>query len=131
LIVFAALIFSVLAVGPASSATPSSATSVEVARAEAEANAKTPAGRSYEGVVIGRVDEWLRPAVKRCLKDAPNEERISFDALVEVDVDGKAEEVVFGPETAVARCVAPDFRDAAYPRPPRPDWWVKVEVVLK
>ena len=48
-----------------------------------------------------------------------------------VSADGKAEEVVFGPETAVARCVAPDFRDAAYPRPPKPDWWVRIEVQLK
>lgn len=128
--VFAALIFSVLAVAPASSTAASAATSVEVARAEAESNAKTPAGRRYEGVVIGRVDEWLRPAIQRCLKDVPSEERISFDALVEVGADGKAEEVAFGPETALARCEAPDFRDAAYPRPPGADWWVKVQVVL-
>jgi hypothetical protein len=109
----------------------SAATPVEVARAEAESNAKTPAGRNYEGVVIGQVDEWLRPAVRRCLKDVPSEDRISFDALVEVGGDGKPEEVVFGPETAVARCVAPAFREASFPRPPKPDWWVRIEIQPK
>ena len=106
----------------------SSATPVEVARAEAEQNVKSPAGRRYEGVVIGQVDEWLRPAIHRCIEKLPKEEIVSFDGLVRVDEGGKAAEVVFGPETGLARCVAPDFRDASYPRPPKPDWWVRIEV---
>ncbi len=106
----------------------SASTPVEIARAEAEQNVKSPAGRRYEGVVIGQVDGWLRPAIGRCLKDLPKEELVSFDGLVRVGEEGKAAEVVFGPETALARCVAPDFRDAAYPRPPKPDWWIKIEV---
>src|SRR5689334_2567750 len=91
------------------------ATPVEVARAEAEQNVKSPAGRRYEGVVIGQVDEWLRPAIRRCLRDLPKEELVSFDGLVRVGEEGKAAEVAFGSETALARCVAPDFRDASYP----------------
>jgi hypothetical protein len=107
------------------------ATGVEVARNEAENNAKSPAGKRYEGTVIGKVDPWLRPAVEKCAKDAPAEERISFEALVRVGAEGKAEEVLFGPETAVARCVAPTFRDQTYPRPPEPSWWVKLQVRMK
>jgi hypothetical protein len=106
-------------------------TPTAVARQEAESNVKTPAGRAYEGVLIGRVEEWLRPVLERCLRDAPAQERISFDAFVRVGGGRTAEEVLVSPETAVARCVAPDFRDAAYPRPPAPSWWVKVEVRLK
>jgi len=107
------------------------ATGVEVARSEAEANVKSPAGKRYEGSLIGKVEEWLRPAVEKCAKQAPQEELISFDALIRVGADGKAEEVVFGPETAVAKCVAPTFQDQTYPRPPEPSWWVKVQVRLK
>jgi hypothetical protein len=106
-------------------------TPVEVARSEAETNAKSPAGKRYEGVLISKADEWLRPALERCVKDAPETERISFDALVRVSSEGKAEEVLFGPETEVAKCVAQDFREARYPRPPQPDWWAKVIVRLK
>jgi len=107
------------------------ATPVEVARNEAESNAKSPAGKRYEGVMVSRLEEWLRPAVERCVKKAAKEEIISFDALVRVGEDGKAEEVVFGPETEVARCIAPDFRDRTYQHPPKPSWWVKVEVRLQ
>lgn len=102
-----------------------------MARQEAEANVRTPAGRTYEGVVIARVEEWLRPAVERCVKDAPTEEQVGFDVFVRVGEGGKPEEVLFSPETAVARCVAPEFRSANYPSPPQPSWWVKIEVRLK
>ncbi len=106
-------------------------TPLAVAREEAESNAKSPAGRSYEGVVIGRVDEWLRPMVERCVKDAPAEEKISFNVFVRVGATGKPEEVLHSPDTAVARCVEPGFRDVKYPSPPMPDWWVKIEVRIK
>ena len=57
----------------AASVASSASTPVEVARAEAEENVKSPAGRRYEGVVIGRVEEWLRPAIQKCLRDLPKE----------------------------------------------------------
>jgi hypothetical protein len=123
-------LFSIGAVGPALVA-EQPRTPTAVARQEAESNVRTPAGRAYEGVVIGRVDEWLRPALERCVKDAPPEERISFDVLVRVGAEGQAEEALFAPETAVARCVAPEFRSAKYPSPPQPSWWVKIQVRLK
>lgn len=106
-------------------------TGVEVARSEAESNARTPAGRRYESVLVSKTEGWLRPAVARCARNAPKEEIISFDGLVRIGAEGNAEEVLFGPDTAIARCVAPDFRDATYPRPPQPSWWVKIEVRLR
>jgi len=122
------LIAALLSLHPLESSSPPPSTGVEVARAEAEANAKTPAGRRYEGVAISKVEEWLRPAIQRCARELPKDELISFDGLVRVGAEGAAEEVVFGPETKLAQCVAPEFRDASYPRPPRPSWWIKVEV---
>ncbi|MDQ2978147.1 MAG: hypothetical protein M3R62_02930 [Acidobacteriota bacterium] len=106
-------------------------TPTSVARQEAESNVRTPAGRAYEGVVIARAEEWLRPALERCVKHAPAEERVAFEVFVRVGAGGKAEQVVFAPETEVARCVAPDFQSAKYPSPPQPSWWVKIEVRLK
>ena len=125
-ILFAAALFATAGLLAEQKATP-----VEVAREEAASNVRSPAGRSYEGVVIGRVDEWLRPLVERCVKDAPQEERISFDVFVRVGAEGKAEEVLHAPDTAVARCVHADFGEAKYPNPPMPSWWVKIQVRIK
>lgn len=106
-------------------------TSPTLARQAAEQNAKTPAGKRYEGMLVSRVEEWLRSALVRCTEKAPPEELISFDAFVRVGAGGRAEEALFAPETAVARCVAPEFRSAKYPSPPQPSWWAKIEVRLK
>ncbi len=66
-----------------------------MARSEAESNAKTPAGKRYEGVLVGKIEDWLRPSLQRCAKDEAREELISFDALVRVGAEGKAEEILF------------------------------------
>lgn len=122
---------SFFAVALAASAAEQPRTPTSVARQEAESNAKSPAGKRYEGVLVSKLEDWLRPALDRCVKTVPKEELISFDGLVRVSAEGKAEEILFAPETAVARCVAPEFGSAKYPSPPEPSWWVKIEVRLK
>jgi hypothetical protein len=119
-----------VAAGRGLAAEESSRTSLAVARQEAESNAKTPAGRRYEEKLIPGVEDWLRKPLERCVKNVPKEEIVSFDAFIRIGATGEAEEALFGPETVVARCVAPDFREAKYPSPPEPSWWVKVEVHL-
>jgi hypothetical protein len=119
-----------VAVGRGLAAEAPSRTPLAVARQEAESNAKTPAGRRYEEKLIPGVEDWLRQPLERCVKNVPKEELVSFDAFVRIGAAGEAEEILFGPETAVARCVAPDFREAKYPSPPEPAWWVKIEVHL-
>ena len=106
-------------------------TSPTVARETAESNAKTPAGRRYESALESSLDAWLRKALERCLKGVSKEDAVSFDTLVRISEDGRAEEVLFSPETSVGRCAEPDFRDAKYPSPPKPGWWVKIPVGLK
>jgi hypothetical protein len=119
------------AVGRGLAAEESSRTPLAVARQEAESNAKTPAGRRYEEKLIPGVEDWLRKPLERCVKNVPKEEIVSFDAFVRIGATGGAEEALFGPETAVARCVAPEFQEAKYPSPPEPSWWVKIAVRLK
>jgi hypothetical protein len=102
-----------------------------MAREAAEENAKTPAGRRYESALESSLDSWLRKSLERCVKGISKEQALSFNAFVQVGEKGEAEDVLFDPETDVARCAAPDFRGAKYPSPPQPSWWVKVEVQLK
>jgi hypothetical protein len=104
---------------------------VGAARVAAIENAKTPAGQRYEVALEAAVDRWLKKAVERCLRDSEKSAQSDFEAFVRVAGDGAAEEVLFGAETPVARCVEPDFREATYPRPPRPSWWIAVEVRLR
>jgi hypothetical protein len=106
-------------------------TSPSVARAEADANAKTPAGRRYESALNSSLDGWLRKALERCVKGIKQDQAVSFDVLVRVGDSGQAEEVLFDPETDVGRCAEPEFRDAKYPSPPKAPWWIRIEVQLR
>lgn len=106
-------------------------TSPTVARETADANARTPAGRRYESAFQSSLDAWLRRSLERCIKSAPKDDLISFDAMVRVSSAGEAEEVVFAPETVVSRCIEPEFRDSKYPSPPESGWWARVQVGLK
>jgi hypothetical protein len=106
-------------------------TSPTIARETAESNAKTPAGRRYESALESSLDSWLRKALEKCLKGVSKEDAVSFDFLVQIGDNGRAEEVLFSPETAVGRCAKEDFQDANYPTPPQAHWWVKIPVELK
>ncbi len=106
-------------------------TSFTLARETAEQNAETPAGRRYEVAFLSSLDRWLPAVVQRCARDVPKEEQIGFDAVVRISRSGEAEEVLVGPETAVARCVAPELSAAKFPGPPQPSWWSRVQIQLK
>jgi hypothetical protein len=102
-----------------------------MAREEAEENANTPVGRRYQSALESSLDRWLRTSIERCGRGVSKDQAISFHVYVQVGEKGKADDVLFDPETDVSRCAAPDFRDAKYPSPPQTAWWVKIEVNLK
>ena len=106
-------------------------TNPTIARETAESNAKTPAGRRYESALESSLDSWLRKALEKCLKGVTKEDAVSFDFLVRIGDNGKAEEVLYAPETAVGRCAKEDFEDAKYPFPPQAHWWVKIPVEIR
>jgi hypothetical protein len=126
----AVLVIIGLCAGPLRADEPRRATP-RMAREAAEENAKTPAGRRYESALESSLDSWLRKSLERCVKGIKKDQALSFNAYVQVGEKGEAEDVLFDPETEVSRCAAPDFRNAKYPSPPQPSWWVKVEVQLK
>jgi hypothetical protein len=106
-------------------------TSPTIARETAESNAKTPAGRRYASALASSLDAWLARAIQRCGRGVSKEEAVSFDVLVEIGDNGRAEEVLLSPETSVGRCAREDFQDAKYPFPPQAHWWVKIPIQLQ
>jgi hypothetical protein len=106
-------------------------TSPTVAREAAESNANTPAGRRFESALESSLDAWLKRSIERCGKGVSPEDAVSFEVFVRIGEEGEAEEVVLSPETAVGRCAERDFRDAKYPHPPKPAWWVRIPIELR
>ena len=127
----AALALSILTASFTVAAVAEEKTNPTIARETAESNAKTPAGRRYQTALESSLDSWLRKALEKCLKGVSKEDAVSFDVLVRISGTGEAEEVAFEPETSVGRCAERDFRDAKYPSPPQPSWWIKIPVELR
>lgn len=123
-----ALALALLAAGPA---VGQEKTSPTIARETAESNEKTPAGHRYQSALASSLDAWLARTIQRCGKGVSKEEAVDFDVLVEIGDNGKAEDVLLSPETAVGRCAREDFEDAKYPFPPQAHWWVKIPVQLR
>jgi hypothetical protein len=117
--------------GASAAAEDAKRTSPTIAREAADENARTPAGRRYQAALEAHLDRWLKKALERCAKGVPKDELVSFEAFVCVSGAGESEELIFVPETDVSRCVEPDFRDAKYPQPPEPRWWVRVAIRMR
>lgn len=107
------------------------ATAFEVAMAEVTANIGTPEGARYDQKFGPWLAEHHADTMMRCTKSAKPKDPLKFDLLVRVSGEGKAEEVLVKPETTVARCLAEGVRKGALIRPPRPSYWVRVEMSIR
>jgi hypothetical protein len=101
------------------------------ADAEAEAFAATPEGKEY-GEAVGRAFGRDHAAtINRCAKSTKRPDLSDFDLLMRIDATGVVQDVLVKPETNLAVCVGRVLKGWKVEPPPRPDAWVKVEVVLK
>ena len=94
----------------------------------AEKNVGTPAGAAYDQAFGQAMQAQLGMQMAKCFTRTPNPDLAKFDMLVQVDASGKASEVLLRPETNVALCFRPRIGEAAFPEPPRPAYWVHVEM---
>ena len=96
--------------------------------ATAKKNRETPAGAAYDAAFGRSMQTQLGMQMAKCFTRTPNPDLSKFDMLVQVDASGKAGEVLLRPETNVALCFRPRIGEATFPPPPRPAYWVHVEM---
>ena len=65
------------------------------------------------------------------LRDTPKADPSDFDILIRVADTGKPLHILIAPETNVAKCLRGSIEAAKYPAPPRPRYWVDVEMHIK
>ena len=106
------------------------ATPFETAMAASKSNLESPEGQRYDEQFGRWFGEHHGDTMVRCTKGAKPDDLRKFDLLVRVSGEGKAEEVLVSPQTSVARCVAEEIRKGASVQPPRPSYWVRVEMTI-
>ena len=96
--------------------------------AAAKKSLETPEGAAYDQAFGSAMQSQLGIQMAKCFTRTPDPDLTRFDMLVRLDATGKAGEVLMRPETNVALCFKPRIGEAVFPAPPRPDYWVHVEM---
>ena len=106
-------------------------TPFQVALAEADKNLKSEEGKRYDKDFAVSSGPWLQPAMMRCTDGLSEKDLEPFMMLIRVGDSGRAEEILIGPVTRVAKCLKPEFARAKHPSPPRSSWWVEMKIDIK
>lgn len=104
-------------------------TTLADARAEVEANLKTPQGKAYDEKLGKEFMEKHLPTMKQC-KQAAGNDLGSFWILMKVDRDGAVKEVLLHPTTKMGSCARETLLKSSFSPPPKPAYWVSVYMKL-
>lgn len=98
---------------------------------EAKANLKTPEGAKYDAVFSHAFAAKHHDELMACLQGLTGSDLAPFDIVARVGATGKLEVIRTEPRTKVARCIEPKMTNDRYPPPPKPLWWVTVQMSIR
>lgn len=96
--------------------------------AKARANDASAEGQAYAGPLGETLGPGLQQAMKGCIADLASAQHKDFSIVFSVTGDGTPANVMARPESPATKCVADGLSALKLPTPPRPDWWVVVEM---
>ena len=105
------------------------ATSLSEARAEIEANLKTPEGKAYDETLSKEFLEKHLQTMKQCKQQAGKDAE-SFWILMKLGKDGAVREVLLHPANRMGECARESLLKSRLSAPPRAEYWVGVYVKL-
>jgi hypothetical protein len=105
--------------------------SFDVLRAEAKANAATPAGRAYETTLGREFNRRYGPETAACAGSLKAPDYGPFDVLLRLSAKGAVEAVRVHPETNLAVCLRQKLAHGSLPAPPKAGYWVHVGVAIR
>ena len=105
-------------------------TSIDEAFDAAIANLETPEGKAYDdglGELLGRPE--FRQLVRSCI-DPRRGKLPPFSILLQLDASGQPFDSEVWPILPASQCVRDSLLPFAFPPPPRPAFWIQIEVRL-
>ncbi|HEY1270370.1 MAG TPA: hypothetical protein VGF08_00210 [Terriglobales bacterium] len=109
------------------------ATSSELndARAAVRRNLQTPEGTLYDADISEEFPEQYRRSLQQCTENTPEKELANFEVFMNVGGDGAVRRALVSPETQVALCLRQEVLKGSFSAPPKPGYWVRIELRLK
>ena len=105
-------------------------TTLETARAAVKANTATHDGIAFDGKIGKEFGKKYSQAVFQCVQEA-GDDLENFTFYFRLAKDGTVAEVLEDRRTNVSECLRKDLIKARFSRPPRPDYWLDIQMTLK
>src|SRR5579884_356320 len=96
--------------------------------AEAKENARTPEGQLFSYTLLSEMEKNYHQKLLDCMKSAPEYQTPFMGMLLQLSKDGTVRDVMFAARNAPAACFRPQLEKAVLPAPPKPDYWVMVQM---
>jgi hypothetical protein len=100
----------------------------EAGLAKARVNDASPEGQAYAGPLGQTLGPSMQQVMKGCLANFEQAPQPDFSIILMVRADGTAANLMAKPESPTTRCIVEGLESLALPTPPRPDWWVVIEM---
>ena len=91
---------------------------------EARANEASAEGRAYVDAYTQQLGPVLQRAMQECFPASVPAAGTHFTVVFGVRENGTPAQLMMRPESTSAACVLKEIETAQLPAPPRPDWWV-------
>ena len=99
--------------------------------AAARENVQTPEGQAFTSVLTANLEKNYHQKLIDCLKNVPGFSAPAVSMLMQVTKEGAARNVMFSPPDMPATCFLPQLEQAVLPAPPKPDYWVIIQMTVK
>jgi hypothetical protein len=97
---------------------------------EARANEASAEGRVYAGAYTQQLGPVLQRAMQECFPASVPAAGTNFTVVFAVRENGTPAQLMVRPESTSAACVLRGIETAQLPAPPRPDWWVFLNMAI-
>lgn len=96
--------------------------------AAATENVKTPEGQFFSYALGAEMERRYHQPFLDCVKASPGYTQPWIGLLVELTKEGAVRDVLFSGADAPSGCIRPLLEKAILPTPPKPDYWVMVQM---
>jgi hypothetical protein len=104
---------------------------IKISLAAAKENVKTPEGQLFSQALVAEMEKRYHQPFLDCVKTNPDYTAPGIGLLVELTKEGAVRDVLFSRADAPTGCFRPLLEKTIFPNPPKPDYWVLVQMDLK
>jgi hypothetical protein len=92
----------------------------------AEKNSETSVGKAYDAELGEFFGVFVSPVVAKCIDSIPRHAGGRFSLVIQIMDNGSVGHVAANMGTPLSACLSEKLKEMILPKPPRPDYWVKM-----